>query len=69
MDRGKGFHAIARLNDKGLLGDAVAGDGVFSKRRTIRMPVPGSFPVRVMVTDRAHGSVASAPVELHVVAP
>ena len=69
MDRGKGFHPIARLNDKGLLGDAVAGDGVFSKRRTIRMPVPGSFPVRVMVTDRVHGSVASAPVELHVVAP
>ena len=69
MDRGHGFRRIAMLNDKGLLGDAAAADGVFSRRRTIRMPAPGSFPVRVVVTDRLHGAVASAPVELHVVAP
>jgi len=69
MDRGMGFRRIAGLNDKGRLGDAVAGDGTFSRRRMIRMPAPGSFPVRVMVTDRVHGSVATAPVELHVVVP
>ena len=69
MDRGKGFRPIARLNDKGLLGDAAPGDGTFSRRRMIRMPVPGSFPVRVMVTDAVHGSVATAPVELRVVGP
>jgi len=69
IDKGKGFRRLAGLNDKGLVGDATAGDGIFSKRRLIWMPVPGSFPVRVMVTDRVHGSVATAPVELHVVAP
>jgi len=69
MDRGKGFHRIAGLNDKGLFGDATAGDGVFSRRRPIRVPSPGTFPVRMVVANHTRGVVATSPVQLHVVAP
>src|SRR5439155_1590162 len=69
MDRGKGFHRVAALNDKGLFGDATAGDGVFSRRRPIRVPVPGSYPVRMVVANHARGVVTTAPVQLRVVAP
>src|SRR5947208_3393426 len=69
MDRGKGFHRIAGLNDKGLFGDATAGDGVFSRRRPIRVPLPGSYPVRMVVANHARGVVTTAPVQLRVVAP
>ena len=69
MDRGKGFHRVAALNDKGLFGDATPGDGVFSRRRPIRVPVPGSYPVRMVVANHARGVVTTAPVQLRVVAP
>ena len=69
MDRGKGFHRVAALNDKGLFGDATPGDGVFSRRRPIRVPAPGSYPVRMVVANHARGVVATAPVQLRVVAP
>ena len=68
LDRGRGFHRVARLWDDGTRGDAVAGDGSFAGPARVRLRTPGRYRVRVVAQNALGWKGASDPVELQAVA-
>jgi hypothetical protein len=65
LDRGKGFRRIARMRDDGKHGDAVAGDGVYTVEKRLKLK-PGAYALRVTARSRSRADGASAPSTLQV---
>lgn len=65
MDRGKGFRRIARMRDDGKHGDAVAGDGVYTATKRLKLRA-GGYALRVTARSRSRADGSGAPATLQV---